>query len=271
MSAESASVLVVDDEALVRRVLGDALSQAGYRVSRAASGAEALAMLEQAGADLMLLDLQLGDDDGIEVMRAARSRWPNLPIIILTAHGSLASAIQAVRNDASDYLLKPIGIESLRARVAEVIAQHRASQQRYARIRTMYQQLQALVEDAGLGTPQAPTAPPGGMLRAGPLSIDAQQHIARMAGQSVDLTPTEFAILYALARQPGVVIPCVQLIQTIQGVQMDADEARNVMRPHILRLRRKIEPDPQHPVYIQSVRGIGYRWNDTDEAPGDDG
>lgn len=272
MITESASILVVDDEALVRRVLGDALSQAGYRVYRAASGAEALALLESNGADLLLLDLQLGEEDGVDVMRAARNRWPNLPIIIITAHGSMASAIEAVRLDAADYLLKPISMEVLRTRVAEILERHRASQQRNQRIRDMYQQIQALVEDAGIVSPKpAQSQPaPGVALRAGPLSIDIQHHMVRMIGQPVDLTPTEFAILHTLVRQPGVVIPCVQLIQSFQNVQMEEDEARTVMRPHIVRLRRKIEPDPQRPIYIQSVRGVGYRWNDLDPSTSDE-
>ncbi|EFO81843.1 two component transcriptional regulator [Oscillochloris trichoides DG-6] len=261
-TTETASVLVVDDEAVVRRILGDALAQAGYRVQRAQNSAEALALLEHPGADLMLLDLQLGDDDGVDVMRIARSKWPQLPIIILTAHGSMSSAIEAVRLEAADYLLKPIGIETLRSRVAEVIERYRANQQRHERIRSMYQQLQEIVKDEGLAVHHE--APPSTShelnLRVGDLSIDVQQHTVRMRGQTVEVTPTEFAILHTLARQPGVVIPCVQLIQAFQNVQMEEDEARTVMRPHIVRLRRKLEPDPQRPIYIQSVRGIGYRW-----------
>lgn len=270
MSTQLANVLVVDDEAIVRRVLGDSLSQVGHTVYRAASGAEALSILATSGIDLLLLDLQLGDDDGVDIMRAVRGRWPNLPIIILTAHGSMNSAIEAVRNDAADYLLKPIGVEPLRARVAEVVARHRASQERTERIRTMYQQLQALVEDEGLTRqPAGSAAISSTSLCVGPLSIDVQQHMVRMAGQPIEVTPAEFAILHALARQPGVVIPCVQLIQGFQSGQYEEDEARTVMRPHIVRLRRKIETDPQRPRYIQSVRGVGYRWSDVDE-PGDD-
>jgi DNA-binding response OmpR family regulator len=267
MTLEQASVLVVDDEMMVRRVLGDALRQSGYRVLQASSGAEALARLDEAGADLMLLDLQLGEDDGVAVMRSARGRWPNLPIIILTAHGSMASAIEAVRHDAADYLLKPISMETLRTRVAEVLMRHQASQQRSERIRHMYQELQALVLDEGPGSGAAPAQQGlGAILNAGPLTIDVQRHSVRMAGQPVELTPTEFAILHTLMRQPGLVIPCVQLIGAFQNAQMDEDEARAVMRPHIVRLRRKIEPDPQRPVFILSVRGIGYRWGSGEVA-----
>jgi DNA-binding response OmpR family regulator len=203
----------------------------------------------------------------VEVLREARTRWPNLAVLILTAHGSLSSAIEAVRLDAADYLLKPIGLDALRARVAEVLARQRANQQRQERIRHMYQQLQALVQDEGL-LPQA--GPSGDILQAGPLSLDVPRHQVRMAGQPVELTPSEFAILQTLARANGAVVPCVQLIQSFQSVSMEEDEARQVMRPHIVRLRRKIEPDPQRPVYIQSVRGVGYRWNGAGEGGGEE-
>lgn len=265
---ESTTILVVDDEAVVRRVLGDALSQAGYRVRTASGVEEALAQLGQGAVDLMLLDLQLGGRDGVEVLREARARWPLMAVLILTAHGSLSSAIEAVRLDAADYLLKPIGIDALRARVAEVLARQRANQQRQDRIRHMYQQLQALVQDEGL-LPQAEQAV-GDIYQAGPLSLDVPRHKVRMAGQPVDLTPSEFSILQTLARANGAVVPCVQLIQSFQNVSMDEDEARQVMRPHIVRLRRKIEPDPQRPCYIQSVRGVGYRWNSAGEGGGEE-
>ncbi|WP_129628919.1 response regulator transcription factor [Candidatus Oscillochloris fontis] len=265
LNTETASILVVDDEAVVRRILGDALAQAGYRVQRARNSSEALELLEHPGADLMLLDLQLGDDDGVEVMRIARSKWPHLPIVILTAHGSMSSAIEAVRLEAADYLLKPIGIEALRTRVAAVIERYRSNQQRHERIRSMYQQLQEIVKDEGMEMGSEPMLTNnhnhGSSLRVGDLSIDIQQHTVRMRGQTVEVTPTEFAILHTLARQPGMVIPCVQIIQAFQNVQMEEDEARTVIRPHIVRLRRKLEPNPQRPIYIQSVRGVGYRWS----------
>lgn len=265
---EPATILLVDDEAIVRRVLGDALTQAGYRVRLAGNGQTALEEVRLPGIDLMVLDLQLGDLDGVEVMKAARQIWPQLPILILTAHGSLPSAIEAVRYGAADYLLKPVSMELLRNRVAAVLQQQQARHMRDARIKMMYAQLQALMRDEGL----FPMTAPGAMdyarpaeldtrvYSSGPLVMDVQQHIVRMHGQTVDLTPTEFAILLELIRQPGVVVPCTRLVQAIQNVSIDEDEARQVMRPHIVRLRRKIESDPQRPVYIQSVRGVGYRW-----------
>ena len=118
---KKATVLIVDDELMVRRVLGDALTRAGYAVELAGSGHEGLQRLHSPGIDLLLLDLFLGDLDGVEVMQEARQLWPQLPIIMLTAHGSLSSAISAVRCGAADYLLKPISVETLRESVARVL------------------------------------------------------------------------------------------------------------------------------------------------------
>lgn len=266
-----ASILIVDDEAVVRRVFGDALAQAGYRVRLAESGEAALAALAVAPAELVLLDLQLGDSDGIEVMRAARERWPQLQIIILTAHGSMASAIEALRADVADYLLKPVSVEALRTRVAEVLARNRTNRERTERLRSMSQQLQAMLNaDEMPPAPAKPTLAGERVLRAGPLVLDIGRHSLHMDGQSIEVTPTEFAILHALLHSAGAVVTCGQLAQGFQSGVVDEDEARQIMRPHIVRLRRKLEPDPARPAYLQSVRGVGYRWNSNGIAQSDE-
>lgn len=270
--ASPATILVVDDEAVVRRVLSDALSKEGYRVRNVSSAEDCLAALSAEQADLLLLDLQLGDVDGVEVMGTVRTRWPQTEIIILTAHGSMMSAIAAVRHGAADYLLKPVGVDALRARVAEVLARQRAVRERQEGIRHMYQQLQALVAAEGLAPqPPGPSLPPGQIYVAGPLTLDVQRHTARMDGRAIDLTPTEFAILLALAAQPGSVVPCAQIVRSFQSGVNDEEEARQVLRPHIVRLRRKLESDPSRPTYVQSVRGVGYRWGDGRDEEGGHG
>lgn len=265
MQTEPVTILIVDDEAVVRRVLGDALEQAGYRVRRAASGAEALAILAQAPIDLMVLDLQLGDTDGVAIMREVRIQWAHLPIIILTAHGSLSSAIEAVRHEAADYLLKPIGLDTLRNRVAETIARTHANRQRHERLKTMYSEIQALVAAEGLVPHRALPLPPMECIAAGPLTIDLHRHEVRLHGHAIEVTPTEFSILHTLAQYADAPISCTRLVDAFQGGSFAEDEARQIMRPHIVRLRRKIEADPQHPAFLQSVRGIGYRWNSSGE------
>lgn len=259
------TVLIVDDEVVVQRVLGDALRRAGYAVEVANNGSEALERLAQPGVDLLLLDLRLGDIDGVQVMQAARAQWPRLPIVMLTAHGSLPSAIAAVRYGAADYLLKPISVDALRERVTAVLADHQATQARAERLKSMYFQFQTMLRSEGL-LHETTIGASGSMSLttvyvAGPLRLDVQRHAATMHGQPVDLTPSEFAILRELLNQPGAAVSCLRLAQAIQTVAEDEEEARQLIRPHIVRLRRKLEADPQQPCHLISVRGIGYRWD----------
>ncbi|GAB4204582.1 MAG: response regulator transcription factor [Roseiflexaceae bacterium] len=253
-----ATLLLVDDELIVRRTLGEALARAGYTVETASNGAEALERLGRPGIDLLLLDLQLGDIDGVQVMQAAREHWPHMPILMLTAHGSLPSAIAAVRYAAADYLLKPISIDALRERVAQVLADTGVTHARYEDLRQMYEQMRNFLQREGVLKDAAPT--PRRSLESGPLRIDEQRHTVSMRGQPVDTTPSEFAILTVLLRHPGVVISCAQLADAIGTQVDDEEEARQIIRPHIVRLRRKLEPDPQQPAFLISVRGVGYRW-----------
>ncbi|NJO84286.1 MAG: response regulator [Blastochloris sp.] len=145
-----ATVLVVDDEAVVQRLLGDALIRAGYDVELVSAGAAAIERLAHPGVDLVLLDLQLGDMDGIQVMEIVHNRWPQIPIIMLTAHGSLSSAIAAVRCDVADYLLKPVSVETLRERVRRVLAESQTVRRRDEQLQEMYQRMQSFLQSQGL-------------------------------------------------------------------------------------------------------------------------
>jgi DNA-binding NtrC family response regulator len=127
---QPARILVVDDERAVRMMLETALRAQGYRVQAAASGREARDQLKDEEFDLVLLDLQLGDTDGIEILRELKHFWPATEVILLTAHGSINSAISALRHGAFDYLLKPAQIQDIRERVERGLEQRRVSQQR---------------------------------------------------------------------------------------------------------------------------------------------
>jgi DNA-binding response OmpR family regulator len=259
-----ATLLLVDDELIVRRLLGDALAHAGYRVELASSDTEALERLAQPGIDMLLVDLRLGDADGVQVMQAARQLWPRLPIIMLTANGSLSSAIAAVRAGVADYLLKPIDLETLRERIAAILDEYYLSRERAEQLTTMYTQLHTILQGEGW-LRDMPTGAPaqaltGRVYRSGPLALDVQYHSVLMHQQPVDVTPSEFAILVELLRHPGVVVPCLRLTEAIQTAVDDEEAARQLIRPHIVRLRRKLERDPQQPCYLLSVRGLGYRW-----------
>ena len=259
-----ATLLLVDDELIVRRLLGDALARAGYHVEVASSDVEALDRLGRPGIDMLLVDLRLGDADGVQVMQAARRLWPRLPIIMLTANGSLSSAIAAVRCGVADYLLKPIDLETLRERVAAILNEYLLLQARAEQLTLMYSQLQAILQGEGW-LPETHADMPAQaagvrVYRSGPLSLDVQYHTVLLHQQPIEVTPSEFAILVELLRKPGAVVPCLRLTEAIQTAVDDEEAARQLIRPHIVRLRRKLERDPQQPCYLLSVRGLGYRW-----------
>jgi|HigsolmetaAR202D_1030399.scaffolds.fasta_scaffold00044_52 Response regulators consisting of a CheY-like receiver domain and a winged-helix DNA-binding domain len=265
-----ATILIVDDELLVRRVLGDALTRVGYKVEQAANGQAALERLSRDGIDLLLLDLFLGDLDGVQVLQEARRLWPLLPIVMLTAHGSMSSAIEAVRHGASDYLLKPVSIETLRSCVERVLEQSANHIKRSEWLRSMYQQMRVFLEQEGilssdsdlndLASKSTPSRTPSHIFQAGPLRIDTQQHTVMMHGRPIEVTPSEFLILQELLSQKGAVVPCSQLVKVLHSSIDDEEEARQIIRPHIVRLRRKLEPDTPRPCYLLSIRGVGYRW-----------
>src|SRR5437762_660186 len=127
---QPATILVVDDERAVRMMLEAALRAQGYRVQSAGSGGDARDLLTGEEFDVVLLDLQLGDTDGIEILREIKQSWPATEVILLTAHGSINSAISALRHGAFDYLLKPAQVQDIRERVASGLDQRRAAQQR---------------------------------------------------------------------------------------------------------------------------------------------
>jgi DNA-binding response OmpR family regulator len=261
-----ATVLIVDDELIVQRVLSAALLRVGYQVEVASSGTQALERLARPGIDLLLLDIQLGDIDGVQVMEAARQAWPALPIVMLTAHGSLPSAIAAVRCGVADYLLKPINIECLRESISRALANVAATHARDVQIKTMSNQMRAFLHSQGLlheaTNDQSAETAFDLVYTAGPLRIDVRRHTATLHGQPVEVTPTEFVILSELLRQPGTVVSCLRLAQATGTPVDDEEEARQLIRPHMVRLRRKLEADPQQPRFMLSVRGIGYRWSD---------
>ena len=264
---QPAMILLVDDEIVVRRVIGDGLAATGYLVERAANHREAIELVQRCPIDLVVLDLRLGEDDGIAVLNELRQFRPNLPVIILTAHGSMGSAIEALRQHAADYLLKPVSLGDLRERIAAILEATKRHQQQSSAIRQIYAQLPDLVgEDEPNKAAELPTPASTAIYLLGPLRLDVQQHAVWMADQPVDLTPTEFAVLHELVRRPGVVHTCAQLVAASQHIELEEEEARTLIRPHIVRLRRKVETNPQQPLYIQSVRGIGYRWGVPEEG-----
>ncbi len=224
-----ASILIVDDEPKILRLVADYLEAAGFAVVTARSGDEAVMRARTEAPDLVVLDLGLPGMDGLDVTRAIR-RSGDLPIIMLTARDDETDRIIGLELGADDYVTKPFSPRELVARVRAVLRRHGGS------------------ADEQL------------LLRAGDLVLDVPRMRVTRGSDQVELTATEFALLAAMARQPGRVFTRSQLLDAIHGVAFEAYE--RAIDAHVKNIRRKLEPQPRSPRHLLTVHGVGYRLAD---------
>jgi len=253
-----AHILIVDDERALRHTLAGVFKHLGYQVTEAGSGREALDHIKDQSWDLVILDLQMPGMNGAEVLQAARPLAPDTVFIILTAYGTLDSAIVAIRHGAFDYLLKPSPVQEIvRAVEAGLVERQR---------RLHHGDPVVLLERALVSlktAEQQPETPPSAdsterFLQASGITIDTLKHLVVVYDQPVDLTQTEFEILTYLLRYQDHVVSCRDLVAHVRGYDLDERDARIVLRTHIHRLRHKLEIDPAQPRLIHTVRGSGY-------------
>lgn len=222
----AATILIVDDEPQIRRVLRTTLSSQGYTVVEARSGEEALERIRVERADLVLLDVNLPELSGLDTCREIR-RSMDVPIIMLTVRNSERDKVQALDAGADDYVVKPFGAEELMARI-------RAALRRAAPVESM---------------------PP---FSSDDLKIDFEKRAVAVRGQPVRLTPKEFELLRHLVANQGKALAHRRLLRAVWGP--DYGEETEYLRVFINQLRKKIEPDPHHPLYIHTEPWIGYRF-----------
>jgi two-component system alkaline phosphatase synthesis response regulator PhoP len=223
-----ATILVVDDEPRITQLVRDYLERAGFTVVTAHDGREALMRARTEHPDLVVLDLGLPQLDGLDVTRHLR-RDADVPIIMLTARDDETDKLVGLELGADDYVTKPFSPRELVARVRAVLRRR---------------------DRVGADD----------LLRVGVLVLDLPRMRLEVAGQSVDLTATEFALLAAMARQPGRVFTRAQLLDAIHGVAFESYE--RAIDAHVKNVRRKIEPAPHAPRYLLTVYGVGYRLAD---------
>ena len=255
---QTSSILVVDDEQAVRMMLEAALRAQGYRLQSAASGTAARELLASEDFDLVLLDLQLGDSDGIEILRELKRDKPGTEVILLTAHGSINSAISALRHGAFDYLLKPAQVNDIRERVERALTQRHTNQQRNELLQRISDSARALGMIDGTEANQQPARQASDRIEVGPLLLDLRRHAANLGNHTLTLTRTEFALLTALAQQPDTALSYSILSEAVYGRAQPEDEARALLRPHIARLRHKLESTSVQGIALVSIRSMGY-------------
>lgn len=259
------TILIVDDEDRLRISLSLVLQKENYRVTTASSAEEALKYLRLQVYDLMFLDLNLPGMSGIDLLVEVHKQVPHMPVLILTAHAALESAIQAVRLGARDYLIKPVEPVMILSRVREVLAES----EQPARKKEIVGQLQFLLSELqkmeGEGTPPAGALPavlsdnPARFLKKGMFELDLHEHHAALNGNYIPVTGIYFNYLSTLLRHAPKVVEYKTLVKESQGYEVAAAEARDLARWRIHELRKLIEADPEQPQYILTVRGTGYR------------
>jgi two-component system KDP operon response regulator KdpE len=226
--ATAACILVVDDDAQIRRALRLSLRANGFDVGEAESGQAALDALAQRAFDLIILDLVLPDLDGVEVCHSLR-RWSRLPVIVLSAHGEEEMKIRALGAGADDFVTKPFAAPELLARIGSALR------------RAAWESEPPPVIRAGNGA----------------IEIDVVHRQVLRAGQQIHLTPIEYEVLAFLARNAGRVITHPHLLASVLGPGYE--DATGTLRVHIANLRKKLEVEPARPRIITTESGIGYR------------
>ncbi len=230
------TILVVDDEPAVRRVLLMRLQLAGYNVISAEDGEEALEVFHNEAPDLVVLDVMLPKMDGFAVCRRLRAE-SCVPIIFLSALESISERVAGLDLGADDYLPKPFSPKELEARISTILRR----------------------VGSGSATVEPRDIPSGqGVMKVGDLVVDTNRRQVTRGSERIALTYTEFSLLELLFREPGHVVPRAEILEQLWGYPPRRAADLRVVDVYVARLRGKLEPDPRNPELILTVRGIGY-------------
>jgi two-component system KDP operon response regulator KdpE len=225
-------VLVIEDDAPIRRFLRAGLESQGFQLVEAVTGEDGIAQAAMRSPELVLLDLGLPDLDGVEVVRRLRE-WSAVPVLVLSARGQESDKIRALDAGADDYVTKPFAM-------GELVARMRAALRRSARTDT---------DDAA------------SVVESGALRVDLGQRVVTVSGREVKLTPREYKLLAALARHPGRVLTHEVLLRTVWGPSYTSQH--HYLRVYMAQLRHKLEADPSRPRWLLTETGVGYRLADS--------
>jgi two-component system KDP operon response regulator KdpE len=218
-------VLVIDDEAQLRRLLRLTLEAAGYSVRESATGRAGLDEIVRRAPEAVVLDLGLPDLGGLEVLRQLRE-WSRLPVLVLTVLAAETDKVAALDAGADDYLTKPFGSAELTARLRAILR-------------------------------RAPSEAELANVRFGDIAVDFVRRAVRKDGTEIKLTPKEYALLRLLVLHRGKVVTHPQILRELWGPK--SEEQTHYLRVHMAHLRQKLESDPHHPRHLKTESGIGYR------------
>lgn len=256
-------ILIVDDEASLRQTMARILLRAGFEVTTVASGQEALAIIDEHTFDMAFLDIRLPDMNGLEVLKAMRGKFPEMPIILFTAQPDLHSAVEALRRGATDYLMKPLKPEAVIERTRQILDDQNKKKRRRAILQHM-DELQAELDALDAVEPSeikhSPAEPSSDrFIKRGILNLDLHTRRVMINDRSVNLAPTSFDYLLVLARHSPNIVDYRTLVAEAQGYESETREAQELTKWHIHNIRQAIETDARNPVHIITIRGSGYR------------
>jgi DNA-binding response OmpR family regulator len=285
-------ILIIDDEESLRHTMGRVLRQAGFDVTTAGEGREALRLVyngyeSAAPFNVVYLDIRLPGMDGLQILKEIRQIDTQLPVILLTAYGSLKTAVEALRLGATDYLLKPLDPEVLVARTRVLLEEQAVDRRRHelrVQIAALQDELRSLEQrdmEAGHLSSGKPSTvhfpgarsedgrttsgtitgfnPEERFFKRGSLILDLQARRATFHDTVLALPPAAFDYLVVLARHAPEIIPYHTLVTEAQGYQADMREARELSKWHVHAIRQTLEADPANPQILLNVRGTGYR------------
>jgi len=257
-------ILIIDDEAPLRKTLARVLQQAGFEVTTAETAEQGLEFLKSTRFDLIFTDLRMPGMQGLDALKHIHLVDPNLPVILFTAQPDVNSAVEGLRYGAIDYLVKPLKPEVIIERTRSILAQN----QREKRKREILNQIEALQielknldgrEEPSTPVASAPTSEAERFLRRGGLTLDLHTHRILVNEEQFNIPPTSFDYLLVLARHAPNVVDYETLVAEAQGYQAGMREAQELAKWHIHELRQAFDKDAQNPKYLINVRGRGYR------------
>jgi DNA-binding response OmpR family regulator len=233
-----AKILIVDDEEIARITLAEILRLEGYEIKTVGNGEEAVALLQSENFDVMILDLKMPGLNGMEVLRSAADALVDMSVIVLTAHGTIDSAIQAIRYRVHDYLLKPASPEQVIKSIEDALAKKR--------------KVLPSIQEERKGLQSRVDSLPGGS------QLAWDRRLIFWDTGSLSLTPTEARLLRILFERKNEMVSHSDLVFMIQGYRIDMEEAAKILRPVVSRLRQKLTSVPEWGDRIKNVRGAGY-------------
>lgn len=277
---EGARILVVDDEGAIRYSVSKTLQRIGFEVHEAASGEEALEMMTKNEYEVILTDIRMPGLTGVDLLKRIKEQSPDAIVILMTGYASLGTAVESLRLGAHDYLIKPSSSQDIRQSVTRGVERARNLRRRRALLdairsnvfeltRADVEAINSVYEDEepvmqGETRYESPISESmGNNMTLGPLTIYPGRYQISVGDQPIDLTPTEFDLLLYLAAHRGRVVSCHELVREVRGYAVDEAEAREVIRPHVSNLRRKLKQTGKDADLIVNVRGIGYRLSET--------